>query len=113
MSQHTEISHCLALNPSKTKEKGVEFSRKKTDHSTVYINGDAADRASDFKFLGTCISLDLTRVTNTSPCEKSTAGFLLPEVFKESQPDPETAAVLLQLFCPKHHSSVVLQLCLS
>ena len=69
----------LSLNTSKIKEVVVDFRRKRTDLAQVYINGDAAERFKDFKFLGTHISQDFTWATNTtghhlgnqhhSPCE--------------------------------------------
>ena len=71
---HKLITWCstnnLALNSSKTKEMLIDFRRKRTDPAPVHIRGDVVERVSDFKFLGTHISCDLTWSTNISALAK-------------------------------------------
>ncbi len=55
----------LSLNPSKTKELMIDFRMKRQDPAPVHINGDIVERVSNFRFLGTHISQDLTLTINT------------------------------------------------
>ena len=49
----------LELNVSKTKEMIVDFRKKKTPLSPLFINGQSVERVDSFKFLGTIISSNL------------------------------------------------------
>ena len=57
----------LHLNTAKTKEMVIDFRRtKRSEHSTLYIDGEEVERVESFKFLGVHISADLTWSTNIS-----------------------------------------------
>lgn len=56
----------LILNSSKTKELVIDFRRKREEHAPIYIKGEIVEKVSDFKFLGTYISQDLTWSANTN-----------------------------------------------
>lgn len=56
----------LILNTSKSKEIIVAFRRCKPDIQPTIINGDRVEMVSDFRFLGTYISEDLTWTANTT-----------------------------------------------
>ena len=60
----------LELNVGKTKELIVDFRRTKGEHAPIYINGDAVEQVSDFKFLGIHISKDLKWATHTTQVVK-------------------------------------------
>ena len=60
----------LALNSSKTKELVLDFRRKREDPPPLLIRGDLVERVSDFRFLGTYLSQDLTWGTNTNALVK-------------------------------------------
>ena len=55
----------LALNSTKTKELVIDFRRRREEPAPLYIKGDMVERVTDFKFLGTYISQDLTWTVNT------------------------------------------------
>lgn len=55
----------LTLNSEKTKELIINFGRtQQLEFAPVFINGDRVERVSNFKFLGTFISEDITWSTN-------------------------------------------------
>lgn len=60
----------LSLNPSKTKELYMDFSRNKPAPAPLYINGVCVQRVSHFKFLGAHISEDLSWSVNTTAAVK-------------------------------------------
>ncbi|KAK3529768.1 hypothetical protein QTP86_003033 [Hemibagrus guttatus] len=71
----SEVQHLVAwcadnnllLNTSKSKELIVDFRREKgRTHDPIHINRMAVEHVSNFKFLGTHISEDLSWTTNTS-----------------------------------------------
>uniref|UniRef100_A0A3P9IGT3 Reverse transcriptase domain-containing protein n=1 Tax=Oryzias latipes TaxID=8090 RepID=A0A3P9IGT3_ORYLA len=56
----------LLLNTTKTKEVIIDFRRKKTAVSPLFISGVCVERVPDFRFLGVHIEEDLTWGVNTS-----------------------------------------------
>ncbi|KAK3556718.1 hypothetical protein QTP70_015089, partial [Hemibagrus guttatus] len=56
----------LLLNTTKTKELIIDYRRKETDITPLYISGDCVERVADFRFLGVQIEDCLTWSTNTS-----------------------------------------------
>ncbi|KAL0194752.1 hypothetical protein M9458_008324, partial [Cirrhinus mrigala] len=56
----------LSVNTSKTKEVIIDFRRKKTYISQLYISGDGVERVPDFCFLGVNVEEHLTWGMNTS-----------------------------------------------
>lgn len=63
-------SNNLELNITKTKEIGIDYRRKKTDLTPLYINGACVERVRTFKYLGTVISDDLSWSSNTTAVVK-------------------------------------------
>ncbi|KAK3534759.1 hypothetical protein QTP86_024092 [Hemibagrus guttatus] len=55
----------LLLNTTKTKELIIDYRRKETDITPLYISGDCVERVADFRFLGVQIEEGLTWSTNT------------------------------------------------
>ena len=60
----------LQLNTSKTKEIIIDFRRHSPAHAPLHINGDCVERVPSCKFLGTCISQELSWSTNTTAIKK-------------------------------------------
>ena len=56
----------LLLNTSKTKELIIDFRRKKTEITPLFINGESVERVADFRFLGVHIEDSLSWSVNTS-----------------------------------------------
>ncbi|KAK3569005.1 hypothetical protein QTP86_021585, partial [Hemibagrus guttatus] len=56
----------LLLNTTKTKKLIIDYRRKETDITPLYISGDCVERVADFQFLGVQIEEGLTWSTNTS-----------------------------------------------
>ena len=69
----------LLLNVTKTKEMVIDFRKIKTPILPLTINGTIVEQVSSFKFLGTCISDDLSWTVNSTEILKKakTASVLL------------------------------------
>ena len=60
----------LLLNAQKTKEMVIDFRRIKSPIAPITINGEDIEIVTDFKFLGTIISNDLSWDTNITAITK-------------------------------------------
>lgn len=60
----------LILNTTKTKEIIIDFRKNSAAPKPLFINGDCVERVSDFRFLGTQITEDLSWTTNTTTAVK-------------------------------------------
>ncbi|KAK0136437.1 putative nuclease HARBI1 [Merluccius polli] len=63
-------SNNLELNITKTKEIIIDFRKKKTDLTPLYINGACVEKVRTFKYLGTVISEDLSWSSYTTAVVK-------------------------------------------
>ena len=59
-------SNNLFLNVKKTKEIVIDFRRNKSPIDPIFINNETVEQISDFKFLGTFVTSDLTWSINCS-----------------------------------------------
>ena len=56
----------LFLNVKKTKEMIIDFRRNKNPIDPILINNEPVEQISNFKFLGTTVTCDLTWTVNCS-----------------------------------------------
>ena len=66
----------LSLNIKKTKELIIDYRKKQDTHTPLHINGEAVERVSSFKFLGTHISENLSWAINTTAIVKKAQQWL-------------------------------------
>ena len=88
------------LNNTKTKETIRDFRKSSAAPQPHLINGDCVESVSDFRFLGTHITEDLSWTMNHSS-QEGQAATLLSEDPQEEQHGGEAAGVLLLLLHPE------------
>src|SRR4029434_7289941 len=90
----------LVLNTSKTKELIVDYRRKKSDMQPIAINGERAERVSDFSFLGTHIEEDLSWTRNTTALlKKAHQRLYFLRLLRKNKLKKKLLSVLLPLLC--------------
>ena len=68
----------LSLNVIKTKEMIVDYRKKRTEHTPIFIDGAAVEKVESFKFLGVHITNKLTWSKHTNTVVKRARQNLFP-----------------------------------